>query len=617
MLLRHCPARRKRRTNRHAFPTTTAPHLDSTQGHRLRVASKGRMYDCNLFLRNQNGNETLGKEGGSNSALPISLKVSNCNGTLDCIVHSMPEVGVRHESGPIRVLARIFAGGGTRWYVLGMVVNGEIGAVQMSVRVRGLSPPVTRRLRISEQATLAQLHAALQVAFGWSDTHLYTFQIRGTQFGDPSGGIELALAGGVDITLAAFSFEIDEPFRYQYNLFVPWELDCRIESRGLISAVTPVGPAWAPRVIRLMRTSRVLQPILSGGPRAVPAWHCARWKICLRRTDWIRRNFAKRRVAFCLRHASKSQHAAPSTNDYGNCPITHGTLEICRKVKVQLVIEDESGGITTTDLVDIERGANGLVGMSLAEAKAMNGSLQRALIEAQAREAIARGAVCTACREGLRRNGTHKIRYRTAFGRIELTSPRFYTCRCQGTKRSSRSPLSAWLGSQVSPELEYLEGQFAALLPYGVSARILKTVLPLEKATSITSWKRHIHRIGDHLDREAHESLPFEPQVNEFGLPKRHPLQAIGIDGAYVKATDAPSRQEGWFEVIVGKSPPRQHTGNVFAFVHRLEQKPTERMAHFLIEQGVDPVQPTTFLSDGGETLQVPDELTGSSSPRN
>jgi hypothetical protein len=40
---------------------------------------------------------------------------------------------------------------------------------------------------------------------------------------------KLALAGGgVDIALAAFGFEIGEPFLYQqYNLFVPWEIDCR------------------------------------------------------------------------------------------------------------------------------------------------------------------------------------------------------------------------------------------------------------------------------------------------------------------------------------------------------------------------------------------------------
>ena len=59
-----------------------------------------------------------------------------------------------------------------------------------------MSPPVTRRLRVAEQTSLAELHAALQVAFGWSDEHLYTYQIRGWQFGDPARAIELALAGG-------------------------------------------------------------------------------------------------------------------------------------------------------------------------------------------------------------------------------------------------------------------------------------------------------------------------------------------------------------------------------------------------------------------------------------
>jgi hypothetical protein len=42
----------------------------------------------------------------------------------------------------------------------------------------------------------------------------------------------------------------------------------------------------------------------------------------------------------------------------------------------------------------------------------------------------------------------------------------------------------------------------------------------------------------------------------------------------------------------------------VFAFVHRLEAQPTERMERFLAEQGVYPAQPTTFLSDGVETVR-------------
>jgi hypothetical protein len=98
----------------------------------------------------------------------------------------------------------------------------QAGAVELDARLRGVSPPVTPRIWIGEQASLAELHAVLQVAFGGSDEHLYAFHIRGWQFGDPSRAIELALAGGgVDIALAAFGFEIGEPFLYQqYNLFV-------------------------------------------------------------------------------------------------------------------------------------------------------------------------------------------------------------------------------------------------------------------------------------------------------------------------------------------------------------------------------------------------------------
>ena len=122
-----------------------------------------------------------------------------------------------------------------------MEAEQKVGAVQLSARLRGVSPPVTRRLLITAQSCLAELHATLQVSFGWSDHHLYCFQIRGWQFGDPARAIELALAGGgVDIPLAAFGFAIGEPFLYQYNLLVPWEIECRIEARGLIRDTHPV-----------------------------------------------------------------------------------------------------------------------------------------------------------------------------------------------------------------------------------------------------------------------------------------------------------------------------------------------------------------------------------------
>ncbi|MGO8855192.1 MAG: ISKra4 family transposase [Steroidobacteraceae bacterium] len=275
------------------------------------------------------------------------------------------------------------------------------------------------------------------------------------------------------------------------------------------------------------------------------------------------------------------------------------------KMRIQVIIEDESGLTTTAEIAAIERRlSTDLIGISLEEAKAMTGSVQRVMVEIQAREAIDRGSRCPECQLRLRRNGLHRIRYRTPFGRLDLHSPRFYRCLCGSSGRQSISPLALWLGDHTSPELQYLEAQFAALLSYGASARILSAVLPLENATSITTWKRHVTRVGGRLDEEAHHRLTSQPALNEFGLPTRNPLRAVGIDGGYVKASDAPSRQEGWFEVMVGKSLPRAGRGQVFTFVHRLEPKPNARMERFLAEQGVFPAQPTTFLSDGGETVR-------------
>jgi hypothetical protein len=45
--------------------------------------------------------------------------------------------------------------------------------MQLSARLRGVSSPVTRRLLIAEQASLAELHVALQVTFGCSDERTF------------------------------------------------------------------------------------------------------------------------------------------------------------------------------------------------------------------------------------------------------------------------------------------------------------------------------------------------------------------------------------------------------------------------------------------------------------
>ena len=71
-----------------------------------------------------------------------------------------------------------------------------------------------------------------------------------------------------------------------------------------------------------------------------------------------------------------------------------------------------------------------------------------------------------------------------------------------------------------------------------------------------------------------------------------------------MRTHDAQSRQEGWFEVMVRKSLSYEGGGKCYAYVHRQEPNPSNRMRQFLAEQGVKPDHLVTFLSDGGDTVR-------------
>jgi Plasmid pRiA4b ORF-3-like protein len=46
-------------------------------------------------------------------------------------------------------------------------------AYQLRLVLAGVSPLIWRRLQVPTEAMIAELHAVLQIAFGWTDTHLH------------------------------------------------------------------------------------------------------------------------------------------------------------------------------------------------------------------------------------------------------------------------------------------------------------------------------------------------------------------------------------------------------------------------------------------------------------
>jgi len=64
--------------------------------------------------------------------------------------------------------------------------------IHLKVTLRGVRPPVWRRLLMPGTMTLGHLHTAIQAAMGWHDCHLHAFNIGGEAFGDPRSVDEVA-----------------------------------------------------------------------------------------------------------------------------------------------------------------------------------------------------------------------------------------------------------------------------------------------------------------------------------------------------------------------------------------------------------------------------------------
>lgn len=56
---------------------------------------------------------------------------------------------------------------------------------QLKVVLDEVEPPIMRRLQVPSEATLGWLHAVLQVAVGWTNSHLHHFEVGKERYADP------------------------------------------------------------------------------------------------------------------------------------------------------------------------------------------------------------------------------------------------------------------------------------------------------------------------------------------------------------------------------------------------------------------------------------------------
>ena len=122
--------------------------------------------------------------------------------------------------------------------------------VRLYVKLEGAFPPVWRRIEVASDLGLDDLHAVLQVVFGWEDYHLYRFT-TGPQ-DDPGAAFactaDLAEAWEDDASLPTWDVRVDELLAepgerlyYQYDYGDNWWLTLEVED--LVDGHVPPGRA--------------------------------------------------------------------------------------------------------------------------------------------------------------------------------------------------------------------------------------------------------------------------------------------------------------------------------------------------------------------------------------
>ncbi len=114
---------------------------------------------------------------------------------------------------------------------------------QLKVVLRASKPAIWRRLQVPANANLGWLHAVLQVAMGWTNSHLHHFLVGGTRYSDPQFDDDMVIGAEPDLDEAKVRLAQIVPntpkfhFVYEYDFGDSWWHEITVEKTLPIDVV--------------------------------------------------------------------------------------------------------------------------------------------------------------------------------------------------------------------------------------------------------------------------------------------------------------------------------------------------------------------------------------------
>ena len=130
---------------------------------------------------------------------------------------------------------------------------------QLKVTLENIKPPIWRRILVPSNINLGQFHIVLQIAMGWTNSHLHQFSSGRTMYGMADDDM------GVD-----FGLDLEDETQYQLS-------DLLTQEKSSLKYEYDFGDGWSHKILlekKLTYDQAIKLPSCVKGKRACPPEDC-------------------------------------------------------------------------------------------------------------------------------------------------------------------------------------------------------------------------------------------------------------------------------------------------------------------------------------------------------
>lgn len=107
---------------------------------------------------------------------------------------------------------------------------------QLKISLLYIEPPIWRRVLVSGEATLLHLHRVIQIAMGWTNSHLHQFIVKDKHYSIPSPDDLLPVEDERNYKVSQIAPKKGSKFIYEYDFGDGWQHEIVVERVSSVDA---------------------------------------------------------------------------------------------------------------------------------------------------------------------------------------------------------------------------------------------------------------------------------------------------------------------------------------------------------------------------------------------